>query len=110
MIVTYLISLFFVIVLGFSNQIWIYFIGLVFSWAGLDPFFAICTVVANEQGGKAIRQTSTTLLLVFCAISEIVFVGFAYFVRNWQTQILLGCAVPLALGIIPLFFIEESSR
>ena len=81
-----------------------------FNWAGLDPFFAICTVVANEQGGKGIRQISTTLLLVFCALSEIAFVGFAYFVRNWQMQILIGCALPMALGFIPLLFIEESSR
>lgn len=122
---SYVLGTIFILILGISDSWGVYYISIALTWAGFDPYFALGTVLVNEEGGiyrfgsqnnllllsgAFIRQVTTVLLFACWSIGELLFILIAYFFREWRTQVIYFTGIPL-LVLTPLFYwIYESPR
>jgi len=100
-----------------------FYLYLASSWAGYDAYFAFSLILVSEIGGnmsilityndnlgRNLRGITNTMLLIVWGIGLCMFVGFAYLIQNWRTEILFVIALPACLSIIFFAQIQESPR
>ena len=57
--ISYLLGTIFTFLLGTVNTWYFYYICISLNWAGFDPYFALSTVVVNEQGGASSEKLNS---------------------------------------------------
>jgi len=93
---------------AYSIGLFYFFLGT--SWAGYDAYFAFSFVLVSEAGGAKLRGISNSFLLIVWGIGLCVFVGIAYSMQNWRTEIIYFIAIPACVSILLFTQIYESPR
>jgi OCT family organic cation transporter-like MFS transporter 4/5 len=108
---TYVIGSVAILLLGILADSYVgYFIFVAICWFGFDPYFALCTIILNEQGGNIMRKYSSPVLLSAWALGELIFVGFAYYIPAWRDLCIYVIGVPLLVTTVIFFWVYESAR